>query len=77
MKPKDLAELLDSKPTLVTEKIRSTNKLSSLMALVLLEMPKEVVEPFIENAVLKYKEKEETMLKRKVEAKERLDASKK
>ena len=72
MKTKDLAELLNTVPTKITEKSRSTNELTFLLTTILLSMPKDMVEPFVSSAFSKYEENKDKILSRKEESIKRL-----
>ena len=56
MKTNQLAELLNTTPVKITEKVRSTNRLTAVMVMTLLEMPKETVELFVNKALANFDE---------------------
>ena len=72
MKVNDLAEMLETTAVKITEKSRSTNKLTMVMANLLLSMPKDMVEQFVPSALTKYAENEEKINARKKASLERL-----
>jgi len=72
MKTNDLAQLLNTIPTKITEKSRSTNELTFLLTNILLAMPKDMVEQFMPTALAKYAENAEKINARKKASIDRL-----
>ncbi len=74
MRNTELSEMLDTTPQKIADKKASTNKLTSIMARVLLSMPKSMVEPFVGDAMAEYEKVEDRNDKRRADASTRAKA---
>ncbi len=72
MKTSELAELLGTTSTKITDKNRSTNMITSVICKSLLEMPLEVAKPYIEKVMADYLKNEDKINARRETTLERV-----
>ncbi len=73
MKNKDLADLLEVTPVQITEKLRSTNRITAIMTKLLLTLDKDDLGSDMEEVNEWWKSVESDRMKRKNEAKKRAE----
>ena len=70
MKTNQLAQLLNTTPVKITEKVRSTNALTAIMAMALLEMPQDDARPYLAQAMANFAKVETKANEKRAKARE-------